>query len=227
MSYLKYHTILILICLLVWIVQAVRIVCSQKKLTWKSGVNFLASGCIVVGAFGFFGSALSAAGALNWLPSSFEWPVGEAKGALKRADGFLVVPHIPSGRIQIYNGDLEFQRGWYVQASGGKFKLAPINHETFYVYTTRGNKTLVYDIYGSLLPSEKYEKGTQSRLTKARVNVEIPTPLYLKVFVHPLASWIVAAVGMLLLFSTGAFRKTKPNKRMQTDRQTTTRFVDR
>ena len=217
MNYLNYLAILTLICLLVWIVQAVRVVRSQKKLTWKSGINFLASGCLVVGAFGFFGTVLSGVGALNWLPPSFEWPIGETKGALVRADGIIVAPHMPSGRIQIYNGDLEFQRGWYVPASGGNFRLAPIGHETFHVYTIRGNKTLVYDIYGSLLSSEKFEAGIQPRLRRAREIVEIPTPIYLKVFVHPFIPWIVGAVGILLLFWTGEFRKTKPNKRMQTD----------
>ena len=214
MSYLSYLAVLTLICLLIWIAQAVRVVRSQKKLTWKTGINFLASGCLVVGAFGFFGTVLSGTGALNWLPPSFEWPIGEAKGALVRDDGIIVAPHMPSGRIQIYNGDLEFQRGWYVPASGGNFKLAPIDHETFYLYTTRGNKTLVYDIYGSLLSSKNTEIGTQLRLRRASGIVEIPTPLFMKVFVHPLIPWTVAAVGMLLLFWTGEFRKTKPNKRL-------------
>ncbi len=117
---------MILMMLLVWIAQAVRIALSQKGFTLKAILNFVASGCLVVGATGFFGSALSATGGLDWLPESFEWPVGKVQGALTGADGRVVVPHRPSGRIQIYDRNLVFQRGWFINAHGGTFRLSPV-----------------------------------------------------------------------------------------------------
>jgi hypothetical protein len=46
----------------------------------RAGV-FAGSALIVMGTMGWFGSSLSAVGGLNWLPRSWEWPVGTAKSA--------------------------------------------------------------------------------------------------------------------------------------------------
>ena len=34
---------------------------------------------------------------MNWLPTSFEWPVGYTGGVVSTAEGLHVVPHTPSG----------------------------------------------------------------------------------------------------------------------------------
>jgi hypothetical protein len=202
---LNFISILILLILAVWIIQAIKIVFSQKGFTWKSGLNFLASACLIIGAVGFFGSALSATTTLG--PSqSFEWPIGNTDAALKCQDGTIVVPHEPSGRVQIYDQSLQFIRGWSVSASGGSFKLFPANDSTFFIYTARGNMKYHYDLNGNLLSSQKYS-GSYPKDSPETVSVSIPTPFYLQVFTHPFASWFVAVFGMLLLFITGEARK--------------------
>ncbi len=195
---LNFFTIMILLMLLVWIVQATNIAFSQRNLTWKAILNFVASGCLVIGALGFFGSALSATGGLNWLPQSFEWPIGTASGALTKPDGTVIVPHTPSGRIQVYDKDLSFQRGWFINAEGGTFKLLPSDGNSFYVLTARGNHSYLYDVHGSLLTHENYQAGAYSVATDTGECVTVPTPFYLLVFAHPFVSWIVAAIGMFL-----------------------------
>jgi len=210
---LNFFTIVILMMLLVWIAQAVRIAFPQKSFTAKAILNFVASAFLVVGATGFFGSALSATGGLNWLPESFEWPVGSAQGALAKPDGTIIVPHEPSGRIQIYDGDLSFQRGWFIDAHGGAFRLSPADGNTFYVFTARGNHKYLYDVHGSLLSCGTYPGGDYSKAEHTGEVVDIPTPFYLMVFVHPLASWLVAAIGMVLLFLTGEAHRGKKEGR--------------
>src|SRR5262249_50277691 len=81
---------------------------SERGRGWRRWLTTTASCLLVVGAAGFFGSALSAAGGLNWLPSSFEWPVGYASGVVSTPEGLHVVPHTPSGRVQVYDANWSF-----------------------------------------------------------------------------------------------------------------------
>lgn len=209
---LNLFTILIALMLAVWIIQAIGIALSERSFSWKTGLNFLASACLITGATGFFGTALSAAGGLNWLPSSFEWPVGSAENVLVTADGSHIVPLTPSGRIQIYSRDRKFERGWTVDAGGGTFKLLPAGKNDVFVYTARGSMKYHYDIYGRLLSSEKYDPQGYSDLEKAGIIVEIPTPFYLMVFTHPFAAWLAAAAGMLLLYIISRMKHGKTGK---------------
>lgn len=194
--------------LFIWIVQTLKIIVSQKKITLKTTVNYIASACLLIGAVGFFGSALSATGGLDFLPNTFEWPVGNADGVLIYNDGTTIVPHDSSGRIQIYNKSLDFQRGWHVPAGGGVFTLFPADNSNFYVYTARGDRKYLYDIYGTLLSSETYS-GKYPHNNPDSNSISIPTPFYLKVFTHPFASWFVIAIGGLLLYFTGETNKHK------------------
>jgi len=216
---INFFTITILMMLLVWITQAMRIALSQKGFTSKAILNFVASGCLAVGATGFFGSALSATGGLDWLPESFEWPVGKVQAALTGPDGMIIVPHVPSGRIQIYDRNLSFQRGWFIDAHGGTFRISPADGNTFHVFTARGDHKYLYDMHGSLLSTDTYPGGDYSKTEHIGEEVDIPTPFYLMVFVHPFASWFVAAIGMALLFLTGEARrcyKGSPNNGVKT-----------
>src|SRR5437773_3218687 len=100
--------IVIWFILAVWLLLAVKqFLLATKADRWERLILYLAPFCLAIGAIGFFGSALSATGGLNWLPASFEWPVGTADNVVATADHFFVVPHTPSGRIQIYDDRLE------------------------------------------------------------------------------------------------------------------------
>jgi hypothetical protein len=203
---INFFSVLTLLLLAVWIIQALFIVFTQKKFSWRSVLNFVASACMIVGALGVFGTDLSANAGLGF-SKSFEWPIGSASGAVKLSDGTIIVPHGPTGRIQVYNQDLEFQRGWHIDAGGGVFKLVPADENSFYIYTLRNGMEYQYDADGSLLSSEQYT-GSYSEVISPAFSVSIPTPFYLMVFTNPLYSWVVGLIGLLLILITGeAFTK--------------------
>ena len=197
-------TLIVLVMLLVWIVQALRILLSQKRFTWKAGLNMIASCCLIVGAVGFFGTFLSMK-----LPNSFEWPVGQTDAAIILDDGTTIVPHEPSGRVQIYNDQLIFQRGWVVNGGGGPFKLTQGSDRNFYVHASRTDRTYLYDLNGNVLSTENLKSGQYSKISAASNRVEVLTPFYLKLFTSPIGPWLVAAFGMFLLFLTGEGRGKK------------------
>src|SRR5579863_4024374 len=97
--------IVLTLCILsAWVFFGIRSLWSTKNETgtrcWLIGT---AATLVIIGAIGFFGAALSASGGLNWLPNSFEWPVGYASGVVSTRDDLFVVPHTPSGRVQVYD----------------------------------------------------------------------------------------------------------------------------
>ncbi|WP_148212636.1 hypothetical protein [Hahella chejuensis] len=206
---LNFSSIIILVLLTAVIAQAISIVFSQKGFTWKTILNFLASACVIVGAVGFFGPALSSISGLG-ASQSFEWPIGNTDKALEYPDGYLVVPHEPSGRVQLYNHSLQFIRGWQVKASGGPFKLFPAEDSTFYIFTARSRMKYHYDLDGNLLSSQKYT-GPYPKDSVDLVSASIPTPIYLQAFTHPRTAWFVAVIGALLFIAVNA-RGLKSNR---------------
>jgi GntP family permease len=92
---------------------------APERTKWIKGTMYL---LILIGAGGFFAAALSATGVIK-PPTSFEWPAGYVRGVVTAVDGKHIVPLILSGRLQIYDSQWHFIRGWNVDASGGDFKV--------------------------------------------------------------------------------------------------------
>ena len=166
-----------------------------KKSGAKRWLECLASVLLIVGAVGFFGSGLSAIGGLNWLPGSFEWPVGNASGVIT-VSNFFVVPHTPSGRVQVYGRDWKFVRGWHVDAGGGTFKLKMPDQYHIAVITARGQWHYVFDLNGKLLSKEKYSPASYSAFQGEGQSYVVPTPPWLWVFSSPFYSWLLIALGI-------------------------------
>jgi hypothetical protein len=182
---------------------------SKRQTGYKRWLVLVASALLVVGGIGFFGSALSAVGGLNWLPDSFEWPVGYASGIISTQNGLHVVPHTPSGRIQVYDSDWTFIRGWHVDAGGGTFKLAASADSRIDVFTARGEWHYVFSSEGELLSKRTYSPAAYSSFPDEGTSLVVPTPPWLLVFSHPLASWGVAAIGMGILLVADRTRKKR------------------
>jgi hypothetical protein len=172
---------------------------SERGRGWRRWLMSAASCFMVVGAAGFFGSALSAAGGLNWLPSSFEWPVGYTGGVLTTAEGLHVVPHTPSGRIQVYDADWSFRIGWHVDASGGTFKLLAPAAGRIDVITARGQWHYVFDPDGRLISKDTYQPRRYDSFPEEGESLVVPTAPWLWVFSHPGISWAVMVTGMVML----------------------------
>ena len=184
--------------LAVWVVQAIRFAFAERDSKRGLVLRFVASACLLAGALGFFGSALSSLGGLNFLPPSFEWPNYGSDAALKLPDGQFVVPHTATGRIQVYDLDLSFVRGWTIDADGGVFALAPSQDNRFFAYTARGNKRIEYDVSGNLLSSEYY-RGPYPRKNDSHLNIELKVSPILWPFTNPIAAWLLGIVGLLLV----------------------------
>ena len=156
---------------------------------------------------GFFGSALLSVIGNDILPENFEWPVGKSKNVIHVLNKYYVVPHLSTNRVQVYNNNLEFIRGWNIEAGGGVFKIQN-SDSNILIYTARGDNKYLYDINGKLLLSEKYtEKGqTYSSFFLDGQTVNIPTPVPLLVFSSPFLSWLCAVIGILLYIQIDKFK---------------------
>ena len=195
---MSFVALLILLLLLFWLVQAFRFVLSREKSWWRIGLKLVASSCLVIGALGFFGSALSSAGALKCLPDSFEWPSNGSDNSLRLSDGEYAVPHTGSGRVQIYDEELTFIRGWTINASGGVFVLAPSQRATFYVITARNDRKFEYDVLGNQVSSAPFG-GAYPPEHAAHVSIKLDVNPLLWPFTSPFAAWLFAGIGIALV----------------------------
>ena len=155
------------------------------------------------GGLGFFGTALVALGGFPWLQPTFEWPVGRARGVLVMPSGERVVPLKTASRIQVYDSAGRFLRGWQVGASGGAFILRLDESKKIEVLTSRGDRRYLYSLDGELLSQDTYAPGRYSEFYEKGEPLSIPTHWWLWMLTSPFHSWIVAALGGILLFLNG------------------------
>src|ERR1051326_160901 len=110
-------------------------------------------------------------------------------------------------RIQVYDWDRHFLRGWFVNAYGGTFRLHVNGDGNLEIATARQGMLYVYDENGRLLSSqsdvrhyfEEFEHQDEG-------GVLIPTRWFLWPFTNPFIGFGVLMVGMLFL---GLARHTK------------------
>lgn len=107
----------------VWLGLAIRGTVREFKSGQANNWLIVAFGALtVLGAGGFFACMLSAEGILK-LAKHREWPAGYVEGIAKTSQGEYIVPLVPSGRIQLYDSQWHFLRGWNVDAEGGEFTV--------------------------------------------------------------------------------------------------------
>jgi len=191
------------VILAAWVFRgAIELRASLRQQGWRRPVHLLAAMLFTIGAVGFLGSALSSMGVFHW-PNSFEWPAGYCSGVVTTPQGHFMVPLTRIGRVQIYDQDWKFVRGWNVDASSGAFKLFIKDTNHIQVVTVRGRRLLEYDFEGHLLSSSNYQPtGTgagYSSFPSPGNTYIVPTPIYLWVFSSPFLSWGAAIAGMAML----------------------------
>jgi hypothetical protein len=192
--------LLVLLMLGVWLFGATTTLLSARNEAGpKRFLLLVAPFFLALGALGFFGTAISSIGGLNWLPQSFEWPIGAASGVVETSDRFFVVPHTASGRIQVYDPHWKFTRGWHVDAGAGTFHLFISDPDRINVITARGQWHYVYSIEGTLLSAEHYPPGSYDSFPRQGTSHIVPTPLWLWTFTSPAYSWLAAMLGIVLL----------------------------
>jgi hypothetical protein len=149
----------------------------------------------LIGFGGFFVEMLSGEGIVT-LPKSYEWPAGYVGGVKTTAGGGYVVPLVPEGRVQVYDSNWHFLRGWNVDAMGGDFKVASTPNRTVEVYTARGQHHYSFTENGDLLTSASLSESFWSLPNDGRT-VVVPTSLLLWVFSGPAISWGVGVLGFI------------------------------
>lgn len=160
---------------------------------WRRWPVLLGGAMIVVGTLGFMGQALSATGGLNWLPATWEWPMGTVEGVITTENGLHIAPTEAAGRVQVYDSQWRFQRGWHIGA--GAFALRPLKGDEFEVLTARGNHRYVFNTAGELISTGTYPGEDYERLAHFGEPAVIATRWWLWPWTGPLAAWLIYAGG--------------------------------
>jgi hypothetical protein len=150
---------------------------------------------VLIGAGGFFAAALSAMGVIK-LPASREWPSGYVSGVVTTEHGDYIVPLVPSGRVQLYDAQWHFIRGWNVDAAGGDFKVEYSPEGLIEVFTARGSQHYSFTEEGRLIVPARILPETFASLPRGE-SVAVPTSPLLWVFSSPFLSWGLAVIGFI------------------------------
>jgi hypothetical protein len=166
---------------------------------------------LVYGLVGFFGAFLSVTGRLPWTSEEIAFPMGQVEGAVVDADGLIYCPSPPWGRIQLYDQDKRFIRGWFVNAFGGTFRVNVDRENHLQVATARRRMLYVFDRQGRLLSRTSYEPRSFSDFDGWQgTAIAIPTPFYLLPLTHPVLAWCTALAGIVILVVTAKRAKGGP-----------------
>ena len=173
---------------------------------WSRCCGIFGAALATIGGIGFFGTALAALGMCNWLPRTFEWPVGYVGGVVTTQEGLYVVPHSPSSRIQIYDGDWVFKTGWFLDGRSGPIKISRVDDDELEVVANHSRRRFVYKMSGELISSSPYAPMTYGDFPSLGVTRFVPTSPWLLIFSHPLASFAAGLCGMAFLGKASAKR---------------------
>ena len=174
----------------------------------RQAIAYAGVALFAYGVLGFFGAFLSATGRLPWASGDTALPMWYVDGAAVDGDGMIYCPSPPWGRIQLYDRDKRFVRGWSVNASGGTFRIHVNRDNHLEVATARGRMLYVFDREGHLLSGASYEPRSYSVFDGWRGRaIVIPTPFYLIPLTHPLLAWALALAGMLIMMAASRPRR--------------------
>ena len=182
---------------------------------WRRWVVVLACCSMAIGAVGFLGAGLSACGGLNWLPSSFEWPVGYAEGVISTPEGWHIVPHDPTDRIQVYDADWNYVAGWPIPCE----KHSKILHSTdgnIHVLGSSTDSHYVFDTQGRLI-SKSHLPRSYYTFPEEGESMFVPTSPWLMLFSHPFYSWGLGLAGMVTLMIFGKYDWRKSANKPEED----------
>ena len=176
---------------------------SQESGKWSMVALWLLVG---IGGAGFFAPFLCAQELFD-LPASLEWPAGYVSGGAATADGKYIIPVVPAARVQIYDSNWRFIRGWNVKTGGGDFKVQSAPDGMVEIYTARGAMHYLFDQDGHWLSSEGMAQP-YSWLPEGQ-SFWVPTPLWLWAFSSPFLSWLIMASGIAGLAMKERIRRAK------------------
>jgi hypothetical protein len=159
--------------------------------------------CAFLMAYGIF-AFFAQAGGLWFLGESSEWPLLGTEDAVENARGERFVPLVASARIQVYDREGKFVRGWSVPTAGGVFKLHVTKDDNLDVFAARGDRHLVFAADGTLLTDDHYREGYDRLPSGPNCRVNHATAWYLWPLTNPglaMLPGVAGLVGLALLFN--------------------------
>lgn len=191
----------------------------SRKLSRPRRVLRFCTACAVsYGGLAFLSSALAAVGGLPFWASR-EWPAGYAGGVVRDSAGRYIVPQSYSGRIQVYDHQRRFVRGWFVPSGGGALTVRVISGDRIEASTARKQGRFLYSGDGTLVESGTYAPRSYPDMEPTHSEwVRFPTPLFLWPFSNPFIAWGLGLLGMIGLgFAEGKRRcAAVPRKKNRT-----------
>lgn len=128
----------------------------QKKRT-KKLLYVIGFTCIFFWITGFFGGALCSLGVLQWIPDRIEFPLAlvEDLGVSRDGDLFVLVRFY--GRIQVYDKNGDFVRGWFFYAPSGKVYMIVNENNTIAVEAYSSDTIYTFNDKGTLLKTNEHK----------------------------------------------------------------------
>lgn len=126
---------------------------SKRILQWLGGSLML------LGIVGFLSGFFAALGLLNWIPQSVELPLGPIEGIAVDGKNQVYVANSFLDRVQIYDPNGGFVRGWFFDASGGSYRFRVNDLQQVEIAATRKRTLDTYDEFGSRLSTVRDESA--------------------------------------------------------------------
>ncbi len=120
---------------------------------------------VFFGLLGFFDGhgflGIQRAISSKFITNSTRFPISDPQGFAVDSKGniYLAISHYP--RVQVYNKEGDFQRGWFINAGGGAFDLWIEEGDMLHVCTARTDLHLIYNQEGCLLKSTSIKSFDQ------------------------------------------------------------------
>jgi hypothetical protein len=184
----------------------------------------------------WFGGTLAAAGLIGFIAGgvvafagdslplrSIEFPLGDVQDMAVDPSGNVVLALGFYGRIQVYDAQGRFQRGWSAEARGGSFTVAVDDSGLISSYASRRGSTLVFNPDGRVITTadsgsqrghgetaiatadgsvltlrHRFLWPTLVREKNGVVSVLVTGPWYLRPFTGPVPTWLLMMVGVLV-----------------------------
>ena len=164
-----------------------------KRAATLSSVVLFVYGAVAFSTPAFIGSVKP-----NRIGARTEMPVGWVEDAFVDRYGTIYCASAAWYRVQLYDHEKRFIRGWFVNASGSlMIRVDAEGHVR--VLAPRPELEFVFDDHGRQLWSESYSPRKRREYDVAEETVMIPTAWYLLPFAHPPLGWVMSFVGMAVL----------------------------
>lgn len=149
-----------------------------------------------VGTAAFFSGAVA-----SGLPPDFNFPIGFASHSFQNDEGNHIVYDRSIDRVQIYNPNWDFIRGFPVFPLGGSSK-ATLSDDGMLIILKRRSpdpEKIIFSIDGTEISRGAISAQEFLSMKDSRGINYITTPIYLLPFTNPLVGWIMALIGSILL----------------------------